>query len=188
MHERTVQDRDADLLPVETLLQAVAKGDREALRAVFDREAATLLGVAQRLVNDRTAAEDVLQDAFVAVWRHARQFDPARGSGRVWLLTIVRNTALRRLRGNGREIAFANEPERADPSEVTPETESMRSNAAVALHHCLAQLEERKRQTILLAYMDGLSHAQIAEQLNVPLGTVKSWARRALKDLRECLS
>jgi RNA polymerase sigma-70 factor (ECF subfamily) len=170
------------------LLAAVARGDRAALRAVYERQSVRLFGVANAILRDRDAAADALQDAFVNVARRAGQFDPARGAAEAWLAGIVRHAALDIARRRGREIP-TDDPALGD-TPVEPEALERVAGSAEGrrLHECLAALEAKNRQGIVLAFVHGLSHAQIAARLELPLGTVKAWIRRGLLRLRECLA
>ena len=178
-------DAQSELAP---LLAAVARGDRAALRAVYERQATRLFGVAVAILRDRDAAADALQDAFLKIARRAGQFDPARGAAEAWLAAVVRHAALDMVRARGREIptddpALGDAPVEADALDrVAASAEGRR------LRDCLATLEEKNRTGILLAFVHGLSHAQVAARLDLPLGTVKAWIRRGLLRLRECLA
>jgi RNA polymerase sigma-70 factor (ECF subfamily) len=180
-----VMDASAEPGP---LLAAIAAGDRGALRALYQRQSVRLFGIAQAILRDREAAADALQDAFVSIARRAGQFDPARGAAEAWLGAIVRHAALDIARRRGREIptddpALGDQPVEADALDrVAASAEGRR------LRDCLAALEEKNRQGILLAFVHGLSHAQVAARLDLPLGTVKAWIRRGLLRLRECLA
>jgi RNA polymerase sigma-70 factor (ECF subfamily) len=171
-----------------SLLVAVARGDRGALRAVYERQSVRLFGVANAILRDRDAAADAVQDAFVSIARRAGQYDAARGPAEAWLAAIVRHAALDIARKRGRETptddpSLGDQPVEADALErVAASAEGRR------LHDCLAALEEKNRKGILLAFVHGLSHAQVAARLDLPLGTVKAWIRRGLLRLRECLA
>jgi RNA polymerase sigma-70 factor (ECF subfamily) len=169
------------------LLLAVASGDRQALRAVYDRQSVRLFGIANAILRDRDSAADALQDAFLRVSQRAGQFDPSRGEASAWLAGIVRYAALDLARRRGREMP-TDDPALGDQA-VQPEAlEVIAANAeGRRLRDCLAALEEKNRQGIVLAFVHGLSHAQVAAKLELPLGTVKSWIRRGLMQLRECL-
>lgn len=171
-----------------SLLAAVASGDRAALRAIYERQATRLFGVANAILRDRDAAADALQEAFLRVARRAAQFDPTRGAAEVWLAAIVRHAALDMVRARGREIP-TDDPALGDQP-VQPEAFDRVAHSAETrrLRECLAGLEEKNRQGILLAFVHGLSHAQVAAKLELPLGTVKAWIRRGLLRLRECLT
>jgi len=170
------------------LLGQVAQGDRAALRAIYTRQSTRLFGIAMAIMRDRSAAADVLQDSFLKVWRRAGQFDPERGDGAVWLSSIVRHSALDAVRARGREIP-TDDPGLGD-SMVEPEAfeQLAASDEARRLHACLERLPKANREGIVMAFVHGLSHPEIAIKLDQPLGTVKSWIRRGLLTLRECLS
>ncbi len=171
-----------------SLLGSVAKGDRAALRAIYVRQSTRLFGIAMAILRDRPAAADVLQDGFLKVWERARQFDPSRGNAEVWLASIIRYGALDVARTRGREIA-TDDPNLGDTA-IDPDALDALTTAeeGARLKACLAKLEPKNRQGIVLAFVHGLSHPEIAQRLDQPLGTVKSWIRRGLHSLRECLS
>lgn len=173
---------------LEPLLAAVARGDRAALRAVYERQSVRLFGVANAILRDRDAASDALQDAFVKIARRAGQFDPMRGPATAWLAAIVRHAALDIARARGREI-LSDDPALGDQP-VAPEALDLVTSKAegARLRACLEALEAKNRDGIILAFVHGLSHAQVAQKLELPLGTVKAWIRRGLLRLRECLA
>ncbi|MER2537094.1 MAG: sigma-70 family RNA polymerase sigma factor [Rhizobiaceae bacterium] len=173
----------------DRLLQKVGGGDREALGALFQREAGRLIAVARRIVRRREIAEEVVQESFVAAWRHAARFDPARGRARAWLSTIVRNRALNVIRDGGR-LDFADENTLAEYRNRADEAEAAFDmlGEGEALKRCLDSLEPLRRRSILLSYVVGYSHGEIASELTVPVGTVKAWIRRGVVALQECLS
>ncbi len=173
-------------------LLAIARGERFALRALYQHEARWMLGVAMKLLRDRHAAEDVLQDAFVQIWRAAGTFDPARGSARGWLYTVVRHRALETLRKDARMTTLPSEDlealaDRAQSS-APAEAPDLFSAHADDLERCLATLDDRKRACIIGAFVEGLTHEQLSRSFDAPLGTVKSWVRRGLLALKACLS
>ncbi|CUX13941.1 RNA polymerase sigma-70 factor, ECF subfamily [Agrobacterium genomosp. 13 str. CFBP 6927] len=174
---------------LDRALAACARGDRNALRAIFDREAGRLIAVAERIVKRRELAEEVVQESFVRIWTHAHQYRRDQGSARGWIYAIVRNRALNLLRDGRREIAVQDvetlrDIEQAD--EVIAAWQKLDRNSR--LYECLGALDETKRQGILMAYVAGYSHGEIAGRLRVPLGTTKSWIRRGLSALRECMA
>ena len=173
---------------LDALLVRVAAGDRAALRAVYGRQSTRLFGIAMAILRDRTAAADVMQDAFLRVWQRAAQFDPARGDAQVWLSSIVRYAALDVARTRGREIP-SDDPDLGDaPVEADALDRLSSAEDSARLRDCLGKLEAKNREGIVLAFVHGLSHPEIAARLAMPLGTVKSWIRRGLLSLRECLS
>jgi len=166
-----------------------ARGDRLALRAIYDSEAPRMLGVAIRLLRRRALAEEAVHDTFLQVWRKADSFDPARGDARSWLYAILRNRALNILRGETRtDLVEDFEPMGLASDEENAETVMMRLSDTGNLKRCLERLEPSRRQAITLAYIHGLSHGELAGRLGVPLGTIKSWIRRSLVSLRECMA
>ncbi len=173
----------------ESALVACAAGDRGALHRLYDEEASRLVSVALRIVRRRELAEDVVHDAFLAVWQRAGTYDPALGSARGWLYTIVRNRALNVVRDGKREDlsdAMDLAPEFETGALVTDAVERLAMESR--LRRCLERLEKEKRESVLLSYVTGFSHGEIAGHLGVPLGTVKSWVKRGLSALKDCMA
>ncbi len=168
------------------LLQRCASRDRAAFRRLYDLWAARLHGVAARITGQSSLAADATHDAFVQVWQHAGRFDPARGSPDAWLVSLVRYRALDIVRQRGREVAGYEPEEQADES---PDALSqlMGSAEGVALQRCLDRLDPERRRLVVLAFINGLSHPDLAARLRMPIGTVKSSIRRGLLALRGCL-
>lgn len=172
-------------------LAGCAGGDRDALRVIFELEGARLVAVAQRILRRRELAEDVVQETFIQIWTKAGQYAPDRGSARGWIYAIARNRALNLLR-DGRRLEFTEEDSLADLQDA----EHMTHADAIwtdldqqnRLRDCLSRLDEAKRRSILMAYMSGYTHGEIAGRLKVPLGTAKAWVRRGLASLRECMA
>jgi RNA polymerase sigma factor (sigma-70 family) len=174
---------------VTAAITRCAAGDRTALRRLFDTEAPRMIGVAERILRRRALAEEAAQDAFVQVWRRAASFDATLGSGRTWLYTILRNRALNILRDESRtELTGEQEPFDAASDEDDPETVVMKLGEASRLRDCLQKLEPERRHAIVLAYAKGLSHGELAGRLGIPLGTIKSWIRRSMVVLKECMA
>ena len=170
-------------------LLRVAQGDRAAFEEVYRLTSAKLFGVCLRILSVRSEAEEVLQEAYLAVWNRAGSFDPARGSAMTWLITLTRNRAVDRLRAGG-ETRRVVSPELAeavaDPAPLPPELiDDARTSRRLA--ECLAQLETGDAGLIRTAFFEGLSYAALAQRIAAPLGTVKSRIRRALLKLRACL-
>jgi len=182
--------RAIDAAPADraALIAAIAGGDRAALRALYAAESRRLYGLALAILRDPAAAADAVQDAFLRIWRHAGRYDPARGEAGAWLAAVTRHVALDLARARGRETP-TDDPTLGDaPVEDDPVARLDGAADAVRLRDCLGRLEEKNRRSILLAFVDGLSHSQIAARLDMPLGTVKAWIRRGLLSLRECLA
>ncbi|MGZ0783605.1 sigma-70 family RNA polymerase sigma factor [Pseudomonas saponiphila] len=171
-------------------IAACARGERQALEALYHEEGPRLLGVAKRLVRDTALAEDILHDAFIRIWQGASGFDPERGSARGWMFSITRHLALNFLRRHGREVPieepYADHLETLDGAAMNPAPATALADAG-QLQHCLGQLPSQRRECLLLAYLDGYSHIEIAARMATPLGTVKAWIKRSLSALRECL-
>lgn len=173
---------------LEKALARCAAGDKAALNGIYASEGARMLGVALRILKRRSLAEDAVQDAFVLIWRNAAKFDPAKGSGATWIYTVLRNRSLTILRDEARsEPAEMPVGEEVVDEAETPEETIARLSDAEALKHCLEKLEPKRRMAIALTYVHGLSHGELAGKLGIPLGTIKSWLRRSLLTLRECL-
>jgi RNA polymerase sigma-70 factor (ECF subfamily) len=172
----------------EAALVACASGNKKALRAIYEREAGKMLGVALRLLKRQSLAEDAVQDAFVNIWNKAGSFDPKAGSARGWIYTILRNRALNMLRSEGRlDHQDDFEPMGLVSDEDDPEAVMLHLSDASALKRCLEGLEPQRRSVIVLAYVHGLTQGEIAGRIGVPLGTMKSWIRRSLLSLKECM-
>jgi RNA polymerase sigma-70 factor (ECF subfamily) len=167
------------------LLARTATGDERAFASLCDLFAGPVLGEALRHLSDRAAAEDVTQEVFLRIWRNARSFDSDRGSAGAWIATIARNASRDALRRRG-TIPVDEVPERADPSVDLP-AEVGNAAESIVLQAAVAELPSHSREVIELAYWEGLSQAEIAEKLGLPLGTVKTRTRRALTLLAESL-
>jgi RNA polymerase sigma-70 factor, ECF subfamily len=178
-------DRASALLLEQQLLQ-VARRDRAAFTALYAHASAKLFGIALRITRSREAAEEVLQQSFVAVWERARDYDPARGSAMGWLVTIVRHCAIDQLRRRAARPESRSAPEEALLTLIAPESADSRAELR-ALQRCLDELDEQPRRAVLLAYCYGLTREELALRLAVPVGTVKSWLRRSLERLQRCL-
>jgi RNA polymerase sigma-70 factor, ECF subfamily len=173
----------------EDLLLDVAKGSRRALGQLFETESGRLVAIAQRLLRRRDLAEEAVQEVFLSVWRSAASFDRSRGSARGWLGTMVRNKALNMLR-DGRRMDYEDSGKLADLGDRRMDARAAYEALSIkdAIRHCLAALDEPKREAVLLCYVTGLNHGEAAATMNVPLGTVKSWVRRGVIALQECLA
>jgi RNA polymerase sigma factor (sigma-70 family) len=173
---------------IEIALLACASGDKSALKRIYDAESPRMVGVAQRLLKRRALAEEAVQDAFILIWRHAARFDPQRGGGLTWIYAILRNRSLSILRDEKRtETSDRPIAEETASEEDDPETVMSKLTDAKALHGCLEMLPPQRRGIVLLAFVQGLTHGEIAGRLRMPIGTVKSWIRRSLISLKECL-
>lgn len=183
-----------DSFDFDAALVACARGDAQALRQLYEREGRQLLGVALRIVRQRAQAEDVLHDAFVSIWRRASSFDAGRGEGRGWVYSVVRHAALNAVRRTEREVDMSDEDAYAQHEKMLAQTQPHgldpyeRVDTLGRLDACLSQLEPARRDCIVLAYVDGCSHGEIAARTRTPLGTVKAWIQRGLRALRACMA
>lgn len=170
-------------------MREVAAGNRSGLETVYRMTSAKLLGVIIRLIPERELAEDVLQEVYLKVWRRAGRFDPALGSPISWLATIARNTAIDELRKTGRRPKPDEDTEMYLIADDAPAADDMLCEAQEydAVRKCLEKLETKQRQSIRSAFFNGQTHAELAENTGVPLGTMKSWIRRGLSSLKGCL-
>lgn len=172
------------------LLKLISGGDVRAVGALYDRYAPTLFPIALRIVRDRSEAEDVLHDAFVAVNERAGQYAADRGSVVAWLVTLVRNLSIDRTRRRERRGTLAREVLPHEPPASVRDPERLTSDAAERdkIRRALSSLPDAQRQTLEVAFYEGLSYPEIAARENVPLGTIKSRAARALAALRDALA
>jgi RNA polymerase sigma-70 factor, ECF subfamily len=176
--------------PAQTLEQLLARsalGDRAAFRELYQATAAKLFGVALRILRREDWAEEVLQECYVSVWRHAPEYSASRAAPMTWMTSIVRNRCLDWLRRPNPQAIDDELLEGLESENPGPLAELERERDSAALARCLRALDAKQRQAIALAFFDGLSHAELARHLREPLGTVKTWVRRGLARLRSCL-
>ena len=186
-------------LELSQLLARVGLGDRAAFATLYERSSAHLLGVVMRIQRDRALAEDILQEVYVNVWRAAQSFDAAQSQPLTWLTSVARNRAIDSLRRAHAQpllktnLTTANDDEETDVYDTVADDAPgpldllSRASDARALSACMQGLSAQQRQSVALAFFDGLSHTEVAESMRQPLGTVKSWVRRALQALKSCL-
>jgi RNA polymerase sigma-70 factor, ECF subfamily len=172
------------------VLESIAKSDPDALVMLYDRYGRLAFGLAYRILGDAATAEEVVQDAFMNVWRKAESFDAERGNTRTWLLSIVRNRAIDQLRGR-----YGRQRDEIDFDKLEPVlsgqdlwTEVVRGLRAEAVRDAIIDLPDEQRSAIELAYFEGLTHREIAEKTGIPLGTIKSRLRLGLRKLHETLT
>lgn len=186
---------DAELI-VE--LDRVATGDAAALKRLYDAVAGRLYGLALQVLRDTDLAQDALQEAFLQVWRNAADYRASLSPPMAWLGLIVRSRSLDLLRRRRAARADSAVPLEGDDDEggllatlatdtPGPAEQMQASQLAQSLQHCLAKLEGKQREAVALTYLRELSHSEVAEQIAAPLGSVKSWVRRGLLQLRDCL-
>ncbi|OOG36785.1 RNA polymerase sigma factor [Polaromonas sp. A23] len=176
------------------LINRVAMADEAALRALYELTSSKLYGVAVRVVGNKSWAEDVLQEAFINIWRIAGDYKATLSPPMAWLCLIVRSRGLDFLRRRTSDRADAAQElddvmaETLEGDSANPMDTALAGEQAWALHQCLSQLDNQQREVVSLAYLRDLSHGELAEQLKLPLGTVKTWIRRGLEKLRGCMA
>lgn len=175
-----------DLAP---LLYRTALGDQRAFEQLYRLSSPQLFGVALALLRRRDLAEEVLQESYVKVWHAAGSYQPERGTATTWLATIVRRSAIDRLRRHRNELPSLPEPDwdLVEDDSPGPLERVLADADARRLARCLEHLDERQRESLRLAYFHGLTHTELADKLAAPLGTVKAWIRRGLEKLKGCL-
>jgi RNA polymerase sigma factor (sigma-70 family) len=175
------------------LIDRVAQRDAQALRQLYDATSSKLYAVAMRVVSNKEYAEDVLQDAYLNIWRIAADYRASLSPPMAWMGVVVRSRALDFLRKRKAERALGGVDiddqfgDGLDSGEPSPLDTSIASEQAWALHECLRKIEAKPREVLTLAYFRDLSHGELATQLSLPLGTVKTWIRRSLEQLRSCM-
>lgn len=187
---RPIREPDAEADELRTLLARCAQGDGKAFETLYGRVAPRMLGCLVRILRDRDRAEEALQDVFVQVWQRARQYDPSRGQPLAWLVSMARYRAIDLLRAS-RPVRSFEEGELeslSDPASAEPGDDLSVAHSTSLLDRCLGRLSTDQRRCLDLAYCGGLSHDEVAASLGSPLGTVKSWIRRGLQSLRECMA
>lgn len=171
---------------LDHLVHRCAAGDGDAFRTLYETLSARLYGLAMRLLREPQLASDAVHDTFLQVWKESRRFDVARGHAESWIVSLLRYRSLDIVRRRRREVVGDPSIEAAD---LAPDAlrALMSGEEGEALQRCLDELEAGQRQLVVLSFIDGLSHAELALTLHRPLGTVKSLMRRTLLGLRRCL-
>ncbi|MFN7223474.1 MAG: sigma-70 family RNA polymerase sigma factor [Paracoccaceae bacterium] len=169
------------------LLERVAAHDRAAFGALYRAAGPKLMGVLMRILGTRSEAEDALQEVFTRVWLRAGRFDPSRGVGMTWLVALSRNHAIDRLRARKPEQSADGEAELIPDAAPRAETKLIAQGEARRVTDCFDTLEPERADAVRGAYLDGLSYDALAERHGIPLNTMRTWLRRSLLKLKECL-
>jgi len=169
------------------LLIHAGRGDQQAFTALYQRTSSKLFGVCLRMLRQRGEAEETLQETFITVWRRAASFDPGKASAITWLVTLRRNKAIDRLRQHREEHLDPLQLEASVDEAPTPAADAETSQEHQRLQRCLDALEPQQRRAVREAFFTGATYNQLATRDKVPLGTMKSWIRRSLLQLRTCL-
>lgn len=183
----------ADPNDIGQWLAATAEGDERAFRRLYESASPQIYALLLRMLRSEERAQDALQDTFVKVWQKAETYSPERGAPLTWLLSVARYRALDLLRRQRPESAMPEDPDMeatllVDADAPGPAGENETIEGLTAVRNCLGTLQGEQRDSVLLAYYEGLTHHELSERLGAPLGTVKSWVRRGLTRLRECLA
>jgi RNA polymerase sigma-70 factor, ECF subfamily len=181
---------DSAAKELSDLLLAASRGDQRAFARLYEQTSAKLFGVALRLLRRRDWAEEVLQDAYVNIWQHARDYQFERAAPLTWMTTIVRNRCLDWLRRPRTDQTrdTATELEEIPEEALGPFERLVQSAAVKSIFSCMQRLAAKERQSIALAFFHGLSHTELAAHMREPLGTIKTYVRRGLAQLKACLS
>jgi RNA polymerase sigma-70 factor (ECF subfamily) len=180
-HEQTI---------LEPLIERCAAGDASALELLYKSTAAQLFAIVRRILVRQDLAQEALQDVYVSIWRNAKDYRATRAAAFTWMVSIARYRAIDIKRSRKREVQYA------DPAEYVPEDADVnegladvaaRDADAKRLRDCLQELNQMQRNAVCLAYLNGLTHDEVAGTLAAPLGTVKSWVRRGLESLKGCM-
>lgn len=173
---------------IESMIGRIALGDKTAFSALYSATSAKLFGVALRVLNNRAEAEDAMQEVFVKVWRNAARYQINGLSPMTWLVTITRNHCIDRLRA--RKAATGDMDEAADIADAAPGPEALAIAASERgrIADCMGQLAPDRADAVRRAYLEGETYEELAQRYAVPLNTIRTWLRRGLLTLRECLS
>ena len=173
---------------IEEMIAGMANGDRDAFDALYAATSAKLFGVCLRVLNNRAEAEDALQDAFVKVWRNADRYSANGFSPMTWLITVTRNTCIDRLRARKARLGDMDEAAEVADAAPGPEALAIAASDRARIVNCMEGLAPEKAQAVRRAYLEGETYQELADVFDVPLNTIRTWLRRSLLKLRECLS
>ena len=182
---KKLSDHERDLA---MLISKIAKGCESALRKLYDSTISQVYGLAYKILSNNPDADEVALDVFKQIWKKALDYEPERGTPSAWLITMTRSRAIDRIRSDTKRRT-TNEPLMGDALDNTPladETADVREKREL-IDKALSELTPKQRQSIELAYFNGLSQSEISQRMNEPLGTVKSWMRTGMIRLREIL-
>ncbi|MGR3639493.1 sigma-70 family RNA polymerase sigma factor [Alterinioella nitratireducens] len=178
-----------DASAIEGLIARTALKDRAAFQALYAATSAKLFGICLRVLKDRAEAEDTLQEVFVKIWHRADRYRVTGHSPMTWLITVARNSAIDRLRKRPRESGGVDVEDLAlsDPA-PGPEAQAVASGEAARIAGCLDELEQDRAAAVRGAYLEGETYADLARRFDVPINTMRTWLRRSLMKLKECLT
>lgn len=175
--------------PNELLVQ-VSLANQQAFKKLYQLTSAKLFAISVRITQQEKLSEEVLQDSFLKIWNNANRFDPEKAQAITWMGTIVRNQSIDMIRKNKKhehdELLDEQQTQTVDETD-TPEHLAITQNQLQHVHICMKELEQQHQDVILMAYLDGYTHQQIAEQQSVPVGSVKTWIHRGVKQIKQCI-
>ena len=174
-----------ELLP---LLSATAQGNKQAFAKLYNATSPKLFAISLKMLSNRAHAEEVLQDAFVKIWHNASEYQVTKGTVISWMISIVRYRSLDSLRYHKVRKEQALDDDYASADDLTDLPLEVDYEDGSKLVDCIEQLDEQQKQAIHLAYYKGLTHSELVDHIETPLGTVKSWIRRGLQQLQRCLT
>lgn len=172
---------------LDHLIAKTALQDRAAFAELYSATSAKLFGVCLRILKDRGQSEDALQEIYVKVWVNASAYRPGENSPMSWLIAIARNHAIDRWRAKRPPTETLEAAEEIADSGSTPEQSAIQSSTAKQIENCLSELDKDRANAVRAAYIEGFSYKELAERYSVPLNTMRTWLRRSLIQLRECL-
>jgi RNA polymerase sigma-70 factor, ECF subfamily len=173
--------------PIADLLQKIAAQDRAAFRQLYSLSSSKLMGVLLRILNNRAESEDALQEVFTRVWLKAGRFDASKGRGMTWLIALTRNLAIDRIRQRSDHVNDDDAMEAVADTTPRAETRMIANGEARRINDCFDTLEPDRATALRGAYLQGLSYTDLAEKHGVPLNTMRTWLRRSLLKLKECM-
>lgn len=173
---------------IEEMLARVSLGDRKAFSDLYDATCAKLFAICLRIMKDKAAAEDALQETYMKVWRYADRYASNGVTPMSWIITIARNTAIDKLRATRQTDDIDEMYDVIEASDPTPEQVAMAADEAERIRVCLGMLDPPKDKAVRGAYLEGHTYADLAKKFDVPLNTMRTWLRRSLISLRECMS
>ncbi|MBC7139758.1 MAG: sigma-70 family RNA polymerase sigma factor [Defluviimonas sp.] len=185
--DRAVRTGTAEPDPLAPLLSRVASGDREAFGRLYSAASPKLFGTALRMLGDRAESEEALQEVFVRIWTRAHRYDARRARAMTWMIAVTRNHCIDRLRARPARTEDASVLDRIAAPGLTPEGSAIARSEARRIADCLGQLEPGRAQAVRGAYLDGLSYEALSARFEVPVNTMRSWLRRGLMKLKDCL-
>lgn len=183
MNEKTNTAAD-----IEKMISRIALGDRAAFNSLYSATSAKLFGVCLRVLGDRAETEDAIQDVYIKIWHSAGRYSANGYSPMTWLITVARNTAIDRLRARKRGADQMDEDFDMRDETPGPEAAAIAKSEAARIKGCLDELDDEKSQAVQLAYLDGYTYADLADRFSIPLNTMRTWLRRSLLKLKDCLN